>query len=389
MRSRDHHQTTNKGIILLLLLFPLLVQSSSGKDKSFAWISAADVVQPPINIAGNLDFQIQASQGNWRGDGTATSPFVIEGLNITSSSNTDLIHIENTDVYFRIENCWLKGGYNGIYLDDVINGQISDNIIINNEWVGINLLNAENNTLANNQISNNGGPGTHLLNAGNNAISSNLISNNGGPGIRLDFSTAWLGDYLGSRSCTIIGNTISKNVGGGIHLLFVVNATISGNIVSENDRTGISGGFTDNSTISGNDISYNSGYGIYLDNAENNTFRGNDFTENNPTGPSQAYDDGPNNTFIENYWSEWTLPDGNQDGVVDRPYEIDGPTNNRDTVPLVSPVVPQTDLFLEHLIPTAGLLVVILGTLGISILVQRRRRVQKDWYLKDRYEESK
>ena len=47
------------------------------------------------------------------------------------------------------------------------------------------------------------------------------------------------------------------------------------------------------------------------------------------------FDDGSNNVFAYNYWSDWTSPDVDADGIVDTPYSIDGNSNNHDQYPLV------------------------------------------------------
>ena len=57
-------------------------------------------IHAPFNITSNSDFETQG----WPGNGSATNPYIIQNLNITSADST-CIWIMNTTSYFRIENC--------------------------------------------------------------------------------------------------------------------------------------------------------------------------------------------------------------------------------------------------------------------------------------------
>ena len=79
------------------------------------------------------DSAFGASGYGFVGEGNETHPYIIEGLNITSATE-NLIHIENTTAHFVIQNCMLNEtskSFNGIYLNNVTNGTISNNIIHN------------------------------------------------------------------------------------------------------------------------------------------------------------------------------------------------------------------------------------------------------------------
>ncbi|MHA2188004.1 MAG: NosD domain-containing protein, partial [Candidatus Thorarchaeota archaeon] len=76
----------------------------------------------PIVINSNEDFQTQG----WPGDGTEENPFMISGLNITSSLTC--ISISNVNVFVEIEGCIFANNPNeyhygtfGIYLENVTN----------------------------------------------------------------------------------------------------------------------------------------------------------------------------------------------------------------------------------------------------------------------------
>ena len=108
-------------------------------------------------IDGDVDFLTQNSSENWTGAGTAGDPLLIANYNITASGAHG-ISILNTRLYFKIVNCSLNGatgGVNaGIYLYNVTNSVITNNLAINNDY-GIYLEYSANNTLTNNTATSN------------------------------------------------------------------------------------------------------------------------------------------------------------------------------------------------------------------------------------------
>jgi len=93
-------------------------------------ITSSYLEHEPIFIDDNTDF----SRLGFSGEGTPTDPYVLEGLNITSSSN-NLISISGTTAYFQIQDCLLNGLYLsacGIRLSNVFHGSVNDNILVNN-----------------------------------------------------------------------------------------------------------------------------------------------------------------------------------------------------------------------------------------------------------------
>ena len=88
------------------------------------------------------------------GEGTKGNPYIIEGLNITGSTGI-LLLIEDTTVYFRIQNNIINGvtgASDGIYLSNVTNGLIKNNIVTNCK-VGIQLSSAEHLIITGNTVS--------------------------------------------------------------------------------------------------------------------------------------------------------------------------------------------------------------------------------------------
>jgi len=118
--------------------------------------------------------------------------------------------------------------------------------------------------------------------------------------------------------------------------------------------------------INGTDLDY----GIRIESgADRNIIWNNTLIDNNAYA-CQAHDDGANNRWntsgsphgYGNYWSDWTAPDGNGDGIVDNPYDIDGTASTNDSYPLTtpSPAPPFIPEFSDVIIPIAGLMLIAL-----------------------------
>ncbi|MFX0125345.1 MAG: nitrous oxide reductase family maturation protein NosD [Candidatus Hodarchaeota archaeon] len=238
------------------------------------------IVHEPIYINDNWEFQ------KWNGSGIELDPYVISGFNITSTS--ECIVIENTNVYFQITNCFLKGGGavfpggTGIVLNNVKNGIIKNNFITNHE-VAVGLEGASNNVVTNNS----------------------LVKN-------------------------------FKGVGGS----YCTDNLISENTIHNSEEIGINLGNSNTNIIVNNTISYNLAHGVlYEGDSNGNVIAWNNFIENNPFEPKQADDHKGNksdNLFQYNYWNDWTSPDTNEDGIVDIAYTFWN--YNQDQSPLTTPV---------------------------------------------------
>ncbi|MFX0083774.1 MAG: nitrous oxide reductase family maturation protein NosD [Candidatus Hodarchaeota archaeon] len=228
-----------------------------------------------IHIDGNSGWAAFRAAGNCTGNGTYAVPYFIEDLIIDGEGIGSCVLIENSDVYFRIENCTF---YNagvvspnaGIQLSNVTKGKL----IINNcsfSFSGINLDNCVNNTISGNTVHNNN-YGLYYMAADNNIISGNTVNNNS-YGIY----------YIVGDNNTISGNTANNN-SYGIYYRFGKNNTISRNIVNQNYNNGIYLEYCDNSTISGNTVNENYDNGIWLSHSKYNIISGNTVNENYNNG---------------------------------------------------------------------------------------------------------
>ena len=117
-----------------------IISNQISPDKSINKTERATLLSytphSPITIATDADF---SSQG-WPGNGTKGNPYLIEGLNITSSSTC--ISISDTRVYFEIRNCLISSisasVNTGIYLYNVTSG-VLDSCRIDSHNVGVDL----------------------------------------------------------------------------------------------------------------------------------------------------------------------------------------------------------------------------------------------------------
>jgi parallel beta-helix repeat protein len=279
------------------------------------------------------------SIGICTGEGTYSYPYFIENLLVNGSGFEACILIENSDAYFRLENCTLFNSGDpsfGINLYNVNNSQIinntcltdqngiclyysNDNIISLNKAYnttnsdGISLFHSHNNIISENVVHNCGNEGISLYESNNNFISENNLAYNFYTGITLgysdnnlisrnavknsrygilltySFNNIILQNYANNSSYgirldnsyynKILENEIKCNY-NGIFLFKSVENLISDNMVNEN-LIGIEIFYaSDSNSIKKNNIKNNDGFGLYLFESNYNTISGNIFVGN-------------------------------------------------------------------------------------------------------------
>ncbi len=305
----------------------------------------------PIVITANSHFVTQG----FLGAGTLDDPYRIEHLNITTS-NGDLISISNITAYFRISDIYLDGlttATSGVSLSNVQHATLENNIIINNQD-GISVFNSSSTVIFNNSVYTNTRFGIFLDQAFNCTLSVNVVHDNLINGIHLRETSNttitgnviynhWYGEHhysnilLETSSDNFIANNSLFNSHYGIHLLSSTeNTLIAHNIVQDNLQHGILLEYASENTFLNNTIFANHLYGIrIIEGSNDNTIYFNDFTNNNG-GAVQADDNGVNNIFVGNYWSDWPTFDADEDDFVDNPYPLNGDADNSDLYPLVA-----------------------------------------------------
>lgn len=138
-----------------------------------------------VLMNGNSDWIDFKNMGYCTGNGTYSDPYILKNSIINGGAGPNCVHIENTDVYFIIENCTLYHSQvfgTGIYLVNVSNSQILNNNCTwkypnDNSYFGIDLDHCTNNTVAGN-VANDGWVGIRLYYSDNNTISGNTANNN-------------------------------------------------------------------------------------------------------------------------------------------------------------------------------------------------------------------
>ncbi|MHA2327042.1 MAG: right-handed parallel beta-helix repeat-containing protein [Candidatus Hodarchaeales archaeon] len=241
--------------------------------------------------------------------GSDSPGYHTSGISIDNSS----ANISNNTVFDNFDN--------GMLVFASKNTVVSNNIIRNNGRHGISVALAKNTTVANNEVFTNTNDGIHLFGSLNNSILNNSIYNNLITGISLspfdDLGISWNSD-----NNIIMRNEIYNNNLHGIELSLSENSSVLNNTANSN----LWG--AENNMIAQNLIFDNGKDGIIADKLSKDNFvQFNDFSRNN-VGDSQVVDNGSNNVFDYNYWSDW---------IGTGSYPINGTTKNQDSSPLSNP----------------------------------------------------
>lgn len=286
--------------------------------------TCAYTTHDPIYISGNEDFTIE--NGVTSGDGTSSSPYIIESLTIPVESGHG-IYIGNTDAYFIIRDVEVVGsgiaatwgiGLSGLSNGSILNCNLQNHygsISADNSWdvvVGLNTLDCFNHS------------GIHLMRCGRWQISGNVIESS---------VESWRGISVSDTTqVTISNNSIThirndNELGFGIEAWIADNITVKGNLIADCDA-GIALPLTNDSLVTQNDLIDNSKQG----------FSSYSYT----TSWNLSYPDGGN------YWSDYAgldLMNGplqdipGPDGIGDTPYVILDMVSPRvqDAYPLMEP----------------------------------------------------
>lgn len=259
-------------------------------------------------LNGEFGIQVDGSYRNTLSDNNCSSNGWWGMSAFYSSRNT-----------FEDNNCsW--NNYYGMYLKHSDNCTLNGNGCVSNGFDGIYLESSSNNSVTNNTCAFNDGSSGILLGSGsnNNTLVRNDCSSNNGTGIILESSS---GNSLLNDTCGL------NNLDGiRLHLSCYGNE-LTGNLLLDNALRGVN-------------ISLSSDNRVW-----NNTFVGNDGSGSTyDAAHVQACDNGTGNLWntpghprgYGNYWSDWTTPDANHDGIVDQPYAISGSSGAEDSHPLAT-----------------------------------------------------
>ena len=336
-------------LFVLLLIATALLPVLPASADSRAYTSHAAII-----IASDVDFT--AANGMTAGTGTSADPYVISGWEIPAGS-ANAISISGTTSYFKITGCKLTGASNvgnGVALSNVQNGKVESSVF-ENLANGIALaanthIDASLNTFTNDVtgIAVSGGSGSHIFsNTFSTGATGIALSSAHGSEINLNlFNTVVSGINIASTDTTKVHHNQFEKGGTAISIASSGTITINNNEFMNQTSNAISIGTVD------------AGIVIYY----------NDFKNNN-AGSKQAATSSTTAMFYNstlskgNYWSDWTSPDANSDGIVDQPYVVTA-TKASDNFPLTSPLIGAptiqpltTSLSADKLNGTAPLLV--------------------------------
>jgi parallel beta-helix repeat protein len=223
----------------------------------------------------------------------------------------------------------------GVRILTGVDSEISGNSVTDSDGTGIQIMGtATNCQIFDNYVNEVSGLGLHLKDADSVDVMHNVLSNVSGDGIY----------FLGSIDCEVYNNSLTNGGDYGMVLKETESGLFHNNSFIGIDGVGIAVDSGEDSIIKFNHIEDCTDYGLETAVAvEYFEITRNVFINNGVAG--QVCDAGVNNTYIYNYYDDWTSPDADSDHIVDTPYSIEGAAGNEDPYPLANPdtVPPATD----------------------------------------------
>ncbi|MFO8109903.1 MAG: NosD domain-containing protein [Thermoplasmata archaeon] len=186
-----------------------------------------EVTLETLRINGNAELMEFADVHELKGDGTAGSPFVIEGYTFRSDTLGNQVFIGNTSLHFVVSDCTFIGGSRkdipwnrgaGLELHNVKNATVDSNTFQSNRF-GILLTGSSNNELLHNVFENNS-YGISLNDSPNNTARENVFDKAGF-------------HFEGSRD-TYVHQQIFGNRMKGEHIFYINNVDMDWGLISPN-----------------------------------------------------------------------------------------------------------------------------------------------------------
>ncbi|MHA2503672.1 MAG: right-handed parallel beta-helix repeat-containing protein, partial [Candidatus Kariarchaeaceae archaeon] len=222
--------------------------------------------ETPVYIDGDTNFTATASARGWSGTGASDDPIMIDGIEIQGSGVETLVSIQNTALYFIIENSSFNNSQLAIYVNFSPNGIIRQNTITH-AGDGMIIASSQNTTVSRNDISLVNNRGIYFDRSDDGSITDNIIDG-GIEGITLNRAD----------NNTVASNTVSNAWDYGIVSSLSSYNNISHNEVFDN-RYGIF--LTDPfRTLIDSNTAHHNELGIYGTDSRSNLFSNNIVYEN-------------------------------------------------------------------------------------------------------------
>jgi len=292
------------------------IPGSAGSQDNYPIFGDALIISIDSPIHINNNWTATESTYSWcTGSGTSNDPYIIQDLIIDGEGSGSCILIENSDVYFEIENCTLYNsgvdwGDAGIRLNNVDNGYLNDNNCSSNV-IGMEIEDCAYNNISGNIVSDNLNSGIHVKSCSNITLLGNSADNNVEIGLYIEICTdinitdngvdnnGWVGIYFSAvNSSIIVKNTANDNGDMGINLERSSNNYINENTVDNNANRGINmETYSSYNEIVDNTATSNRWVGILLGgNSAHNLVMSNNISDQ----MDGIYLQAPNNTISEN-----------------------------------------------------------------------------------------
>ncbi|MCK5772629.1 MAG: right-handed parallel beta-helix repeat-containing protein, partial [Thermoplasmata archaeon] len=222
-------------LLAMIIMGPALPINGDTVQELAAPVPLAYQVHSVIEITNETSLLDNASREGWPGDGSAETPFIIDGYSIDAEGGSHSILIQNTVSHMVISNCSLfnatyPGGSNyghGLKISFAENVTAVSNSLFNNSY-GIFVDRASSISLRDNTISNNSVEGIRLSNSVDGTATGNIINANINAGI----------DAFNMDGLFIGSNAISSSV-NGLYVQACKNTVIIDNNITNSGSTGV------------------------------------------------------------------------------------------------------------------------------------------------------
>ncbi|TFG30129.1 hypothetical protein EU528_08670 [Candidatus Thorarchaeota archaeon] len=206
-----------------------------------------------ITIVNDTDFETQAANELWPGDGSSGSPFIISGYNITNNTEVS-IAISDVSYYFEITDCLITSTSHenvaGVTLDNVTHAHL-ENCIISYKNTGLEIDDSDGITVV------------------------NCTMDNNADGVTIEWS-----NYTSFTNCYFTNTT----TGSGFYQDYSHWTSITDSHINYNGDYGVENYWSDYFVFTGNEVTGNDYAGLIIENSHYGEYQYNAVFENGEEG---------------------------------------------------------------------------------------------------------